>query len=161
MFAFVAGLISPLSAQNSIPAAPRLAVLDVQAVLTTSAAGKAAFEKLKKMQDDRIAEAKRMDDRLRQLEGTAPGSTAASQKEIADQRVAIQRFAQEADRELAEARDRELAALESRIKPIVDAVAAEMGLDAILNKYESGLIFASPRIEITETIIQRFNRTIP
>ena len=53
----VAALAAPMFAQNA-PA--RVAVVDVQKVLTQSVAGKAAYDKLKKMQDDRVAKAKQM-----------------------------------------------------------------------------------------------------
>ena len=49
----VAALAAPLFAQT--PA--RVAVIDVQKVLTTSNAGKTAYERLKKLQDDRMARA--------------------------------------------------------------------------------------------------------
>ncbi|MGZ8797026.1 MAG: OmpH family outer membrane protein, partial [Thermoanaerobaculia bacterium] len=54
-------------------------------------------------------------------------------------------------------RDRELQALEARIKPIIDGIGKEMGLAAIFNKFESGLVYASDAIDITDTVIKRFN----
>ena len=58
-------LAAPMFAQNT-PA--RVAVVDVQKVLTQSTAGKAAYEKLKKMQEDRVAKAKQMDEEIKKLE---------------------------------------------------------------------------------------------
>ena len=79
------------------------------------------------------------------------------QKQLSDKKISMQRYAQDADREVGEARDRELAALEQKIKPVIDSIGKEMGLAAIFNKFESGLVYASEAIDITDTVIKRFN----
>ncbi len=158
----VAALAAPMFAQNT-PA--RVAVVDVQKVLTQSTAGKAAYEKLKKMQEDRLARAKSMDDEMKKLESDlntkrislAEDKLAEMTKQLADKKIAMQRFAQDADREIGEARDRELQALQVKIEPVIDALGKEMGLALIFNKFESGLVYASEAVEITDTVIQRFN----
>jgi Skp family chaperone for outer membrane proteins len=81
------------------------------------------------------------------------------QKSLSDKKIAMQRFAQDADREVGEARDRELQGLEAKIKPVIDAVGKEMGLAVIFNKFESGLVYASDAIDITDMVVKRFNDT--
>ena len=143
----------------------RLAVIDVQKVLTQSTQGKAAYERLKKMQDDRIARAQKMDEEIKALENdvnTKKMSLSEEKlndlnKQISDKKIAEQRYAQDADREVGEARDRELQALEAKIKPVIDQIGKEMGLAAIFNKFESGLVYASDAIDITDNVIKRFN----
>ena len=162
----VAALATPVFAQNA-PA--RVAVIDVQKVLTQSTAGKAAYEKLKKMQDERVERAKSMDEELRKLDtdisakrlSLSEDKLAEMQKQLADKRIAMQRYAQDADREIGEARDRELQALEAKIKPVIDALGKEMGLAAIFNKFESGLVYAADAIDITDTVVKRFNEAQP
>jgi outer membrane protein len=162
----VAALALPAFAQTT-PA--RLAVIDVQKVLTQSTAGKAAYEKLKRVQDERVEKAKQMDEDMRKLDteittkriSLSEDKLTDMQKQLADKRIAIQRYAQDADREIGEARDRELQALEARIKPIIDGIGKEMGLAAIFNKFESGLVYASDAIDITDTVIKRFNEANP
>jgi outer membrane protein len=155
-------MAAPTFAQN---APGRVAVVDVQKVLTQSVAGKAAYEKLKKMQDERVAKAKAMDEEMKKLESDlttkrislAEDKLAEMQKQLADKKINMQRFAQDADREIGEARDRELQALQVKIEPVIDALGKEMGLALIFNKFESGLVYASDAVEITDTVIQRFN----
>ena len=162
----VAALAAPMFAQTP-PA--RVAVIDVQKVLTQSTAGKASYEKLKKMQEEKMAQAKAMDDEMRKLDADintkrlslSEDKLAGMQKQLADKRISMQRYAQDAEREMGEARDRELMALEGRIKPVIDAMGKEMGLAAIFNKFESGLVYASDAIDITDTVIQRFNAANP
>ena len=156
-------LAIPTFAQNAAPA--RFAVIDVQRVLNTSVAGKAAQEKLKKLNDDKAARAQKMQDELASLNNDintkkislSEDKLAEMQKQIADKQVALQRYGQDAERELGEARDRELQALEAKIKPVIDSIGKEMGLAAIFNKFESGLVYASDAIDITDTVIKRFN----
>ncbi|HUP60833.1 MAG TPA: OmpH family outer membrane protein [Thermoanaerobaculia bacterium] len=161
----VAALAAPMFAQNQ-PA--RVAVIDVQKVLTQSTAGKAAYDKLKKLQEERIEKAKAMDEELRKLDADintkkislSEDKLTDMQKQLADKRISMQRYAQDADRDIGEARDRELQALEAKIKPVIDALGKEMGLAAIFNKFESGLVYASEAIDVTDTVIKRFNEAL-
>jgi outer membrane protein len=143
----------------------RIAVIDVQKVLTESEAGKLVYAKLKKAQDERMALAQRKDAEIRKLEtelatkraSLSDAKIAELERQLADKRIDMQRYAQNADREISELRDRELQVLEQKIKPTIDALAAEMKLAAVFNKFESGLIYASDRIDITDDVIRRFN----
>lgn len=155
-------LATPMFAQTT-PA--RMAVIDVQRVLASSSAGKAASDKLKKMQDERVARAKAMDDEIQKLDSDintkklslSEDKLNEMQKQLSDKKIAAQRYAQDAEREMGEARDRELMALENKIKPVIDSIGKEMGLAAIFNKFESGLVYASDAIDITDSVIKRFN----
>ena len=144
-------LAVPMFAQS---AQQRLAVIDVQKVLQNSSAGKQAYERLKKMQDERITRAQKMDEEVKTLEtdlnnkkmSLSEEKVADITKQISDKKIAEQRYAQDADREVGEARDRELQALEAKIKPVIDQLGKELGLAAIFNKFESGLVYASDAI---------------
>jgi outer membrane protein len=162
----VAALAAPMFAQTT-PA--RVAVIDVQKVLTQSTAGKAAYDKLKKVQDDKMEKAKAMDEELKKLDADIASKRLSlsedklteMQKSLAEKRISMQRYAQDAEREIGEARDKELVALEARIKPVIDGIGKEMGLAVIFNKFESGLVYASEAIDITDTVIKRFNEANP
>ncbi|HEY0372353.1 MAG TPA: OmpH family outer membrane protein [Thermoanaerobaculia bacterium] len=162
----VAALAAPMFAQTT-PA--RLAVIDVNKVLTSSASGKAAYDKLKKMQDDRMERAKGLDEELKKLSSDietkrlslSEDKLTEMQKQVAEKRISMQRYAQDAEREIGEARDKELVALEAKIKPVIDSIGKEMGLAVIFNKFESGLVYASEAIDITDTVIKRFNEAQP
>jgi outer membrane protein len=159
----MAAIASPMLAQSTVPS--RVAVIDVQKVLSTSSAGKVAYERLKKMQDERLEKARQMDEELRKLEGEvttkrlslSEDKIADMQKQIADKRVAMQRYAQDADREVQEARDKSLLDLNNKIMPVIDTIGKEMGFALIFNKFESGLIYASDAVDITDSVLKRFD----
>jgi Skp family chaperone for outer membrane proteins len=159
----VAALAIPALAQSSAPM--RVAVIDVNKVLQTSAAGKTAAAKLKQVQDAKMAQAQKMDEEIRALDNDintkkislSEEKLADMTKQLSDKKIAMQRFAQDADRELGEARDRVMQELNGKIMPVVDQIGKEMGLAAIFNKFESGLIYASDAIDITDMVVKRFN----
>ncbi len=163
----MAALAAPLFAQTTVPA--RVAVIDVQKVLTTSSAGKAAYDKLKRLQDERVAKMQKMDEEVKNLANElqtkklslSEDKQAEMSKTITDKQTALQRYAQDADKEVSEARDKALQELDNKIKPVIDGIGKEMGLAAIFNKFESGLIYASDAIDITDTVIKRFNEANP
>ncbi len=153
---------TPMFAQG---APSRVAVIDVQKVLQQSSAGKQAYERLKKMQDDRIAKAKKMDEEIAALDADINSKKLSLsedkltdlQKQLSDKKIAMQRYAQDADREVSESRDKALLELENKIKPVIDQIGKEMGLAAIFNKFESGLVYASDAIDITDSVVVKFN----
>jgi outer membrane protein len=160
-FAIVA-LAGPLAAQSAAPLS-RIATIDVNKVMTQTNEGKAAFESVKKVQRELIDKASAMNAEIQKLEASratsaSPDSVAG---QVADQRAKLQRFSQDADRQVAEARDRAIAALEAKTKPIIDKIGTDLQLDAIFNKYESGLVFVNPRIDITDEVIKRLNEAKP
>ena len=160
-------LAVPAFAQTtSAPA--RVAVFNVQKVLADSNAGKAAYEKLKKMQDDRTARAQKMDEELKSLDqqltqkklSLSDEKLAELQKQFSDKKIALTRYAQDADRELTQERDRSLAELERQLLPVIVELGKEMGFAAIFNRYDSGIVYASDAIDITDTVTKRFNESV-
>ncbi len=161
----ITALAIPVFAQSAAPG--RMAVIDVQRVLNTSVAGKSAQDRLKKLQDDKLARAAKLQEDLKALDteintkklSLSEDKLADLQKQLSDKQIAMQRFGQDADKELADARDKELVVLEGKIKPVIDQIGKEMGLAVIFNKFESGLVYASDAIDITDTVIKRFNES--
>jgi outer membrane protein len=159
----VAALAAPMFAQTAAPA--RVAVINVQKVLAESSAGKVALERLKKMQEDRVAKAKKMDEDVQALDNQintkkmslSEEKLAELTKDLSDKKISMQRYAQDADREVQEARDRSLQDLEKQIMPLINQIGKEMGFAAIFNKFESGLVYASDAIDITDMVVKRFN----
>ena len=163
MSVVIAALAAPMVAQTGAPA--RVAVINVQKVLAESTSGKTTLERLKKMQDERVAKAKKMDEEVQALDAQinqkkmslSEEKLAEMTKDLSDRKISMQRYAQDADREVSEARDRALQDLEKQIMPLINQIGKEMGFAAIFNKFESGLVYASDAIDITDMVVKRFN----
>ena len=155
-------------AAQEAPSKPAVGVIDVQQLVQDSAAGKEAMVRMKKLQDDKVAEGKKMAEELdtlqKQLEAQRATLTDAKvaelQKQIEDKQIALQRFQDDTQQQLNDAQKKEYAALEQQIMPIITELGKEMKLDLIFNKYQSGLLYASERVDITDQVLRRFNTKV-
>ena len=153
----------------ALPAAAQaqVAVIDVQRVVTESDPGKEVMQKLRVLSDAKAQEGQTLQQELAALQDqfnkqrftVSEMRQAEMSKEIEDKQIAIRRFQDDAQRELQEAQRRELGGLEERILPIIDQVGQERGMTLIFNKFQSGLVYADQTVDITDTVIQRFNTT--
>jgi outer membrane protein len=152
----------------AMPAAAQqvsIAVIDVQRVVTESDPGKEALQKLKLLQDKKIDEGRALQQNLTSLQDQmakqrftlSEERLADLNKQLEDGQIALQRFQDDAERELDEARRRELGGLEGRIIPVINQIGAERGFTLIFNKFQSGLVYADETVDITDDVIRRFN----
>ncbi len=151
----------------ALPAAAELkvAVIDVQRVVTESDPGKQALQKLKELQDQKIEEGRGIQQELdalreqfnKQRFTLTDEKLEQMSKQIEDAQIALQRFEDDAQREISDARRKELGGLEERIMPVIDAIGREQGLTLIFNKFQSGLVYAADQVDITDEVIRRFN----
>lgn len=143
-----------------------VAVIDVQRVVTESDPGKEVMQRLRGITDAKAQEGQRLQQELAELQEQfnkqrftlSEVKQAEMSKQIEDKQIAIRRFQDDAQREVADAQRRELGSLEERIMPIINEVGQERGLTLIFNKFQSGLVYADEAVDITEEVIQRFNR---
>ena len=157
----VAALALPAAAQTAV------AVIDVQRVVTDSDPGKEALQRLRVLQDEKIAEGRNLQTDLEALreQFNKQRLTLSEQKlaemsgQIEDKTIALQRFEDDAKRSLEEARRTTLGNLEERIMPIINQIGKERGFTLIFNKFQSGLVYADDAVDITDDVIRRFNTT--
>jgi outer membrane protein len=152
----------------ALPAAAQqatVAVIDVQRVVTDSDPGKESLQRLRTLQDEKIAEGRNLQSELEALRDqvTKQRLTLSEQKlaemsgQIEDKTIALQRFEDDAKRSLEEARRTALGRLEERIMPIINEIGKERGFTLIFNKFQSGLVYADEAVDITDDVIRRFN----
>ena len=153
------GLALPAAAQTKI------AVIDVQRVVAESDPGKESLQQLRTLQEQKITEGRNLQvelDALReqfnkQRFTLSEEKLAEMSGQVESRTIALQRFEDDATRELDEARRTALGRLEERIMPVIDEVGRERGLTLIFNKYQSGLVYADEAVDITDDVIRRFN----
>ncbi|MCS7182332.1 MAG: OmpH family outer membrane protein [Thermoanaerobaculum sp.] len=144
---------------------PPVAVIDVQRVVEESAAGREAMGRLRKLQEDKVTQGRKLSDELaglrRQLETQAvtlsEAKIAELRKQIEDKQVELQRFQDDAQQDLEEARAKELQNLEKQIMPIINEIGREKKFLLIFNKFQSGLVYADDAVDITDEVLRRFN----
>ena len=157
--------ILAMTVAGTAAAQVKVAIIDVQQVVTQSDPGKEALGKLKAIQDAKLAEGQALQQELETLRDQfnkqrftlTEEKLADLSKEIENKGIDLKRFQDDAQRELDDARRRELGGLEQRIMPVIDEVGKEMGLTLIFNKFQSGLVYADEAVDITSDVIRRFN----
>jgi len=159
MAVVVAAAALPAAAQNKI------AVIDVQRVVTESDPGKEVMQRLKTLTDAKSQEGQALQQQFAALQEqfnkqrftVSEARQAEMSKEIEDKQIAIRRFQDDAQREVQEAQRRELGGLEERILPIINQIGQEQSFTLIFNKFQSGLVYADETVDITDEVIRRFN----
>jgi outer membrane protein len=166
MMAAVVAAAVPAKAQE--PPKLAVAVIDVNLLVQDSAAGKEAMVRLKKVQDEKIAQHKKLADELdglqKQLESQRSTLTdskiAELQKQIEDKSIAIKRFDDDAQQQIEDSKRKELDALEKQIMPIIQELGREKKLLLIFNKFQSGLVYADDSVDLTDEVLKRFNTRV-
>jgi outer membrane protein len=143
----------------------KVAVIDVRRLVTDSVPGKEALARLKKLQDDKIAEAKGKQDEIDQLrkrlnEGRlslADDKIADLEKQLEEKVTAFRRFQEDAEKDFNKTQEQTFAEIERRVGPIIEQAGKEGGYTLVFNKFQSGLVYADEAVDITDQIVQRFN----
>jgi outer membrane protein len=162
------GSAAPPASASSVPANPRVAVIDVERLVRDSALGKEAFTRLKKINDGKKADADKLAKEIREMEqkladqgqSMTEDKREALQKQYQEKAMSFKRFNEDATRELDQAQKKELAELERRVMPVISQVGREKGYTMIFNKFQSGLVFADDSADVTEEVLRRFNTTV-
>jgi Skp family chaperone for outer membrane proteins len=156
-------------AQQAAPAAPagpiKIAVIDTEKILLSSQAGKKALADLKKLQEAKENELRTRAQELKDLQSKiSEGRLSLAQDKLADlskqyeeKEIALRRLQDDATRELNKKRDEMLAAIDSRVMPVINQAGKDLGYTLIFRKFESGLIYADEAVDITGVIIQRLD----
>ena len=154
---------APAEAQQA--AAQKIGVIEVQRIVQESAVGKESLARVQKVQAAKQEELTKRQKELRDLEqkiqeqgkSLSEEAVEKAQKDYQAKALDLKRFQDDASRELEELQRKELGELEKRVMPVIDAVAKENGYHLLMNKYQSGLLYADPTLDLTETVIQKFN----
>ncbi|HYB52494.1 MAG TPA: OmpH family outer membrane protein [Thermoanaerobaculia bacterium] len=156
-------------AAAAAPAGPlKIAVINVDRLVTDSALGKEAFARVKKVADQKKEEGEKLTKELREMEqkladqgaSLADDKKDALQKQYQEKAIAFKRFQDDAQRQLDEAQKKELEELQKRVMPVISQIGKERGFTLIFNKYQSGLVYADDGSDITDEVLKRFNTTV-
>jgi outer membrane protein len=176
MKVYVAAVMAVMAAAAWAQQAPKtsegpkfpVGVIDVDLLVRDSAAGKEAMVRLKKMQDDKVAQRKKLADEVEALQNQLANQRTTLtdakisdlQKQIEDKGIALKRFDDDAQQALQDAQKKELDGLEKQIMPIIQEVGREMKLALIFNKFQSGLVYADDSLDVTDVVLRRFNTRV-
>ncbi|KAB2968642.1 MAG: OmpH family outer membrane protein [Thermoanaerobaculia bacterium] len=152
---------APAAAQGT----GKMAVIDVRRLVTDSVAGKDALARLRKLQEDKIAEAKAKQEEIEQLRkrlndgrlSLADDKIAELEKQLEERVTAFRRFQEDAEKDFNKTQEQTFADIERRMAPVIEKAGREGGYTLIFNKFQSGLVYADEAVDITNQIVERFN----
>jgi outer membrane protein len=169
-------IVVPASAVAQTPAAPeqpasrltvmRLASFSPRRAFSESEEGKAGLARLSALQEKRGREIAEKNKALQAQEQALQASAgvlteaARSQKtrELEKFRIDVQRFIQDAQAEVTGAeREMEVTFL-AKLKPALDRVAKDQGLQLIVNLDETALVWADPALDVTAEVVRQLAR---
>jgi outer membrane protein len=143
----------------------KIAVVDMEKILTSSVMGKKAIAALKKEQEtaeaqlnSRAREIKDMQAKFNDGRSSLPQDQLAQlEKQLEDKTVAHRRQQDDATRNLTKQRVDVLGSFDQKVMPVINQLGKEMGYTAVFRKDESGLIYTDDSIDVTAVVIQRLD----
>lgn len=153
----------PLLAQAS---EQKLATVDLQRVVREVKDGQAAKARLEKFLDDQKKLIDQEQEALRQeklrLDEQAGALSAEAFQERATELqrkvITLARKWEAARAQAAEQEQREMAPILQKINAVIARVAARDGLAMVFDSSQAGLVFAQPKDDITEQVIQAYDK---
>jgi Skp family chaperone for outer membrane proteins len=144
----------------------RLGSFSPQRAFSESAEGKAGLAQLTALQQKRAREIAEKNDALRAQEQAlqasltvlAEGARNQKTRELEKFRLDVERFIQDAQTEVTGARRDMESSFVARLRPAVERVAKEQGLQMIVNLDETSLVWADPVLDITAEVVKQLAR---
>ena len=145
----------------------KYAYINVQVVAANSAEGKAATEKVKAFQDQKVKELndknKALQSAQQKLEqgGTVLNDNARAQlqQEVERQQRDIQRFTEDAQQDVQALQQQLQAEFQRKLDPVIDKVAKEKQVHMVFSVTDSGLVWADPGMDLTGDIVRALDAT--
>lgn len=161
----IALLLAAAPRPAAAQAAVKVAVIDVQRIITDSQTGKRALAQLEgfhKEQQGRIDVKRDEMQLLRQRISEGQLSLSEEkleelQKELETKNIEARRAADDATREFNRRQEEILKNIERQVMPIIQKMGQEGGYTMILRKFDSGLVYADDAIDITAQVITRLD----
>ncbi len=159
----------PVAAAAQEAVTSTIGVVDAGRVFQSSQYGLGLLEGLKQLREQKQAEGQVKQQEAQELQtritqsrlALSPEKIAELEKELEEKVIALQRFEADAQREIEVASSTAMADFNQQIMPIIDQVGRESGMTLIFNKFEAGLLFADPKLDITDQVIARFDAQRP
>lgn len=144
----------------------KIAVVDPQRILQFSKEGKKILSELEAYKSRKEAEIQRRSKEVKKLEDKIATqrltlSQDALQKlmeELDRKRTALKRYVEDAQKELAKLQQEKFLAFQREARRVVEKVAKQKGILIVFDRMQSGIVYHSPVIDITNDVIKELDR---
>lgn len=143
----------------------KIGLINSQGILEKSAEGKKAIAQLEEKNRKTQQDLAKLDDQIRQLESRLSTQQLTMTQEailslsvdLDRKRTERQRMAEDAQKDMQELTQRLYMRIQSEVMPIINKLGQEKGLDLILDLRESGVLYFSPAVDLTQEVIKRYD----
>jgi len=144
----------------------KIGVVDVDQALNSTDEGKAAREEFARKQREAEAQVQPMVDRFRDLQEEMKGKKYVlsddalfqKQVELAELQNKIDNKFKELEGQLKIDQGRMIAPLRAKLLEIIESIGKEQGFTLIIGRDAPGVMYTREALDITDTVIQRFNK---
>jgi len=156
-------------APKPFPQGAKVAYVVLQRIANESADGRVATTRIQALQQKKAAELNEKNKQLTSMqqklekEGSVMSASAAGelQKNIEKATVEVQRFTQDAQAEVQELQQSLQNEFQERLTPVLQQVAADMGLHFVFNGPDAGLVWADAALDISTEVIKKLDSAKP
>lgn len=143
--------------------AAKIAVVNLDYIVTQSPAGKALQGQLEAFQAQVQSEAEALNNEAKELrQRLVDGANSLSedkltemQKQLEDKTIAIRRFRDDKQRQGQKMQEEGLREVEKQLEPVFTAIRDEGGYDLILNNVPGVVVMVSQRVDITQKVLDK------
>lgn len=143
-----------------------LAIVDIQRVVNESIIGKAArsnveaqIKKSKAKLSNLQSDLEKGQSELQKQAGVLSASALDERREaLSRKQLDVQRSYQDIQEQLAKLNEREIKKVVDEANKVVDALAQERGYTFVFERDRRSVVYASPRIDITEEVIKTLDK---
>jgi Skp family chaperone for outer membrane proteins len=143
----------------------KIGVVDSQKVLQESKEGKTVMNQLQEKDKRNSAELSRRDEEIRNLQTKLNTQRLTLTQEaiinltsdLESKTTARKRFAEDTYRDMQSMTQRMFQKIQGELLPIIEKLGKERGLDIIFDLGNSGAVYYSPTIDVTQEVIKRYD----
>jgi outer membrane protein len=158
-------LVTVLMVAFSATAFAKIGVLDFQKVLKQSEGGKDVYNKLQTKADEYDKKLTDLGENIKAMQNEYSSKESLYNTETKDKkRAEIQReirtfnvTKEDYAKELKRLEMRYLKKIQDEVLKIVDNMGKELGYDLIVEQQETGLLYRSEKVDITDNVIKRYD----
>jgi len=156
-------------AETPFPTGAKYAFVNIQRVAAESAQGKALSSRVQELNAAKLTELtnknKALQTSQQKLDSGASvlSDTARAQleKDIDRQNTEIQRFTDDAQKEVQDLQNELQAEFQQKLGPVIQQIAQEKKLEILFSALDAGIIWADAGLDLTTEVIRRFDAFAP
>ena len=156
-------------AEQPFPTGAKYAFVNIQRIAAESAQGKALSTRVQALNAQKVTELNEKNKALQASQqkldsGASVLSDAARAqlaKDIDRQQTEIQRFTDDAQKDVEEMQNELQAEFQQKLGPVIQQIAQEKKLEILFSALDAGIIWADAGLDLTTEVIRRFDTAAP